>query len=383
MAFIPARRQVHAQQLASAIARFYEAAVRPELWREALHTFSEAAGAEGSLLLFHGSERQRRFACSEGLDASMPDYLAGDWHIHNEVIRRGVVKAQAGALVQTEWTLFDGDDYRRDLFFNDFLRPHGFGWFAGFFVGQPANGLISLSPQRRLRDDPFTSDETAIVATIVPHVRRAAELAMAWSDARASGSLDTLSLLNVPAFLLDRDGCVRNHNAGADALLGRGLDLVGRRLTVRHAPAVAAALQVLTRRLTGNQQEADAEPLGPVRVPRPSKGTLLLSGVPLTGTARDVFQEATALLTVVDLDRHRFRPEPLIARAFGLTQAEAATAVALADGLDFAEVAARRGIGLETVRSQAKSIGVKTGARKRGALVALLHRVLAATPDQP
>ena len=382
MASIPIRRQVRAEQLAPAIAQFYEAAVRPELWREALHTFSEAAGAEGSLLLFHGSEQQRRSACSEGLDASMPEYLAGDWHVRNEVIRRGIVKAQGGALVQTEWTLFEGDDYRRDLFFNEFLRPHGFGWFAGFFLGGPENGVISLSPQRRLHDDPFTSDETAILATMVPHIRRAAKLSMAWSDARASGSLDTLSLLNVPAFLLDRVGCVRERNAEADALLGRGLDLVGCRLTVRYDPAAAAALQVLVRQLTEVKLESGDAPYGPVRVPRPSGGTWLISGAPLTGSAQDVFQEATALLTVLDPARSRFRPELLLRRAFGLTEAETKTAVALAEGLDFAEVAAKRGIGLETVRSQAKSIGSKAGATKRGALVATMNRVLAATLDR-
>ena len=98
------------------------------------------------------------------------------------------------------------------------------------------------------------------------------------------------------------------------------------------------------------------------------------------GTAQDVFSHGAAVLTVFDPGRGHIGAEHVLQQACGLTRAEAATARALADGLDLAEVAARRDVGLETIRSQTKSIGAKTGARGRGKLVALLNRILAATP---
>ena len=69
-----------------------------------------------------------------------------------------------------------------------------------------------------------------------------------------------------------------------------------------------------------------------------------------------------------------------LARIYGLTRAEADVAAALADGLDFPAIAARRGIGVETVRPQAKSMGLKVGAHTRGAMVAIINRVLTRVP---
>ena len=189
MAILLARRQLRSAPLASVIDRFYEAAVETALWREVLHEFSMAVGAEGSLLFFHGNKSRRLFSCSEGLDSSMPSYFSGNWHIRNEVIRRGVSQAVAGPLVQTEWTLFDPDEYRRDPFFNEFLRPQGFAWFAGLFISSPRDGLVALSPQRRLHDNPFTPDERDQIAMLVPHFRRARQLARALGPAPPRGAL--------------------------------------------------------------------------------------------------------------------------------------------------------------------------------------------------
>ena len=169
-------------------------------------------------------------------------------------------------------------------------------------------------------------------------------------------------------------------NVKANALLGHGLDLVQRRLTTRH-PFATAALRRLAFSVTAADPAHEVEPFGPVQVPRPFGQALLVSGVPLVGAARDVFQLGSAVLTVVDPDVSRTRSELVLQRACGLTRAEAETAKALAAGLDLAETAARRGVGLETIRSQAKNIGLKTGAHRRGALVALLNRILALTLD--
>ncbi len=370
-------RHLSESQLVLCIDRFYEAATNSELWRPALQQFSEATGAEGCLLLRHGAGSGSIHICSEGLDKAIPRFFNEEWHVRSQAIPRGALAAQRGVVIQTEWELFSRDAYRRDPFHMEFLRPHGFAWFAGFFMAQNSSDVITVSPQRRSRDEPFSKCEIESLTKALPHFRRAGAVAIAFSRARMHGALDSLHMLEIPAFLLDHLGCVHHMNADAAALIGNGLELIQHRLCVKHR-SVNVALQRLIHSLVRSQPAHEVEFINPVRVPRAFGQPLLVSGVPLVGAVRDMFKNGNAILTVVDPDAGRSRSELLIQRAFGLTRAEAATATAVASGLDLAETAAHRGVGIETVRSQVKSVGVKTGANTRGAQVALFNRILAA-----
>jgi DNA-binding CsgD family transcriptional regulator len=89
-----------------------------------------------------------------------------------------------------------------------------------------------------------------------------------------------------------------------------------------------------------------------------------------------VGEAGASLLILVDLS---IRPHPHIdtlRRAFGLTRREARVASALATGLQLREIAALHGLGMGTVRSQLKSVFVKTGTNRQPELVALLARLL-------
>lgn len=61
-----------------------------------------------------------------------------------------------------------------------------------------------------------------------------------------------------------------------------------------------------------------------------------------------------------------------VADRLGLTLAEAAVALAIAEGATLAEVAAERGVSLHTVRNQLKSALSKTGAGRQSDLVRIL-----------
>jgi DNA-binding CsgD family transcriptional regulator len=61
-------------------------------------------------------------------------------------------------------------------------------------------------------------------------------------------------------------------------------------------------------------------------------------------------------------------------RLHGLSEAEAAIAVALADGLDLTEIAAQRHASIHTVRNQVKSALLKAGVRRQADLVGLVEK---------
>ncbi len=89
-----------------------------------------------------------------------------------------------------------------------------------------------------------------------------------------------------------------------------------------------------------------------------------------------VGQDGPVLLILADLST---RPRPSVdtlRRAFGLTRREARVARELAAGLQLRAIAALHGVGMGTVRSQLKSIFVKTRTNRQPELVALLARLL-------
>ena len=368
-------RELRPARLERSLDGLYEVAAHPTRWPEALHELSQAVGAAGALLHFGAPGTASWFLNSEALDESMPAFLRGGWHLGNEMYRRSMVAISRGLEITTEATLFSPGEYMRDPMHMEFLRPHGFGWFAGVSLLQSPTESVALSFQRRHRDEPFSKRELEYVAKALPHMRRATRLASATASARAQGVLDAFSLLGVPTVLLNGGGLIHRMNGDAEALLGGDLNAASGRLVARH-PRVTESLARLATGLAAAGSACEREPLAPVRVPRRHGHPLVVHGAPLVGSARDVFQGAKAVLVVVDPDAGRAGAELHLQLACGLTRAEAATAAALAEGLDFPEVAARRGVRIETVRTQAQSVAAKTGVHGRAAQVAFLNRIL-------
>lgn len=83
-------------------------------------------------------------------------------------------------------------------------------------------------------------------------------------------------------------------------------------------------------------------------------------------------QQGLAMVAIHDpAARPDIDPE-IVAEAFGLTPAEAEVAVLLANGLTAEQVAARKFVGLTTVRSQIKSLFAKIGTNRQVDLVRIL-----------
>jgi DNA-binding CsgD family transcriptional regulator len=70
-------------------------------------------------------------------------------------------------------------------------------------------------------------------------------------------------------------------------------------------------------------------------------------------------------------------PAARLRSLFGLSEAEAQLVGALVDGLTLKEIAARRGVAVTTVRSQLRSVFLKTETERQADLVALVLRVSA------
>ena len=86
--------------------------------------------------------------------------------------------------------------------------------------------------------------------------------------------------------------------------------------------------------------------------------------------------DASFLLLIADLNTPAPCSTDLLEHGFGLTPCEARVAVALSTGMTPSEIARHHGISMGTVRSQLKSVFVKTGTKRQPELIAVLARLL-------
>jgi DNA-binding CsgD family transcriptional regulator len=98
-------------------------------------------------------------------------------------------------------------------------------------------------------------------------------------------------------------------------------------------------------------------------------------------SVRPAREQGYAVVGVTDLDA----PPALLgwsdlADLFGVSRAEAEIAIGLHEGVDLADIAERRGVQLDTVRNQVKSLLRKLGLASQKHLTATLVRVALAAP---
>ena len=104
-------------------------------------------------------------------------------------------------------------------------------------------------------------------------------------------------------------------------------------------------------------------------MPRAGEAPLWVMVIPLQPTDVEVLGAA---LLIWDPETRRPRVESLLCQTFGLTRAEAQTAVAIYRGATPVEIAESRRCGITTVRTQLAQVFLKCGVRRQAELVRLL-----------
>lgn len=351
--------------------RFYEAALRPELWRETLEECARVFGAEGALML-PGPDAPLELAHNAFLDAAIADGLARGWLAHNPRVLRGIPAMRDPTRVLTEQHIFSPRELDHMPFHAEYVSLHGLRHFAGLYLVPAGGRSLILSLERAPRSGAFGQGEIEAVERVVPHLQRAGRLALRIAEARASSALEAFDLLRCAGLLLDGAGAVVRMNGRAAALMGRGLNVLQGALIAQHGPS-NAALGRLIGGAVGGRRGGLGPVARPVAVPRLGGGLpLVVHAASLPGAAGDLFQQARAVLLIVDPAEAHPPGDGLLRELYGLTSAEARLARVLADGRDLGEAADGLGVAVSTARTQLKAVFAKTGTRRQAQLAVLL-----------
>jgi DNA-binding CsgD family transcriptional regulator len=189
--------------------------------------------------------------------------------------------------------------------------------------------------------------------------------------------LNVVESFGCGGFLLDRERQLLFLNPTGTDCLGDGLTLRGKRVAATDRESDVQLQSLIETAL--NSAESRDSPVS-VRLRRGSSLPLVVHIVRLDEHARPALKGASVLLVAFDPKRCEPPPPEMLTDLFGLTPAETSVALGIANGRHLAEIAAERGVKIETVRAHSKMVFGKTGTRGQAELAALLTRLTLLAP---
>jgi DNA-binding CsgD family transcriptional regulator len=189
--------------------------------------------------------------------------------------------------------------------------------------------------------------------------------------------LSIFDSLGYGGFLLDRGRQVFAHNRIAANCLGDGLTL-----RAKYLAATDRESDVRLQNLIESALKSVEDPGTPVSIGlrRDFRLPLVVRTLHLAEDRRPGLHSATLLVVASDPEFSHVPPVNMLSEIFGLTPSEASVAIGIAAGKQFGEIAADRGVKIETVRVHSKTVFSKTRTRGQSELASLLTRLAFPAP---
>lgn len=357
-----------------------EAALDETQWPRALAAVADACGARsGQLIELDDQGAVRTHWLTQVPDDFIQTIEA--FGLSNPVVNpRMRIGAHAAPLqMVADQDYVDADTRRRHPIYAEMFEPHDLLFNCQTVLQRNAAGLTRMSVTRTRRQGPMDASAFRAFAELAPYVETAVRLRTTLQAARTTAMVQTLDAIGAPAFLLNESGRVIAASAEGEtlAVLGDMLQLKGGMLR----PALEADRPAFDERV-GKALEAARDPAvwaACPSVPVHSKvdGSDTLFEIQPLPPERAGGQQGPAVLIIASGQR---RPGPgraeRLERRFGLTQAEAAVAVRIAQGESLNSIAAARAVSRSTIRSQLQTIYLKMDVHRQGELVALVHEIV-------
>jgi DNA-binding CsgD family transcriptional regulator len=284
---------------------------------------------------------------------------------------------------------FPGLDFEQSDFYRQWMKPQHLApcWPLGATILLEGIGYVGwLGIYRREGEPPFTEDDIEFGEDLFHHIVRAVRI-----QARLNGVerkqlalAEVMNRLPTGVVLLDAKRRVVAVNASAERIFamqdGIALGSSGPYVT---SPNENRAFQLLLSSALQPDEGRELEAGGFVAVSRPSGGrpyavmvTPLFKALP--GSAGG---DAVVSVWIADPESGRVSATQVLEKLYQLTNAEAELVQLLSQGLSLEEAADKRGVTINTARSQLKQVFSKTDTRRQGELLRLVLTGVASIRD--
>ena len=357
------------------VSGLYEAATSTDLWPIALEQLARFTGSRGALLTRPDAEHCGLMH-SPGLTDTVAQFFEQGWHQMDLRSDRLIATVKRGFFCDQDIT--SDEEREASDYYNGFARPAGVPWFAACGTLDADGSILGISLQRTAKEGEFLPSDLRRLSRLEHHTNAALSFSRRFIASEVGRRLEGLNRLDVAAVLLAGDGRVLAANAQAEGMLSGGAMVSVRRgrLTSVQPPA-RRQLERLVAQSCGADRSGDPAAPPPVRLDGPDGEILLAQAIPMVGAAHDLFGEGRAILTFTPVSgtaaarAGAFGEPDLLAKAFGLTPAEARIAHLLARGQETSAIAEALGVTQGAVRFHLKSILPKAGVNRQAAFVAL------------
>jgi DNA-binding CsgD family transcriptional regulator len=268
-------------------------------------------------------------------------------------------------------------NWRESEFYKNFLKPLDILHALGADIRTDDGLECRLRVARPHREPPFSDNDKLLCTAVLPHLKRAVRLhsQLELMDSERRLYAGTVDRMLVGTVTLDENGAVLKSNPVADEMLreGDGLRVVNGALRA-DAAAENRELQRLIKQAMSGETGGKAAVVDAISITRKaSRGKLgvLVRSLPNNGSSKSKRRPSVALF-IRDAERKSEASREMVRRLFDLTPAEAALALALANGLTLDEAADQLHIRKNTARAHLRAIFSKIGVTRQTTLVRVL-----------
>ncbi len=287
-------------------------------------------------------------------------------------------RGHCAALPVGQWyqchEVFAPQRIRRERFYREFLQKWDYRYFTGMRMGEGGGLATYLGLNRRAEQGPHDENDMRFLRQLSVHLTRAAKLFYKTRSFRDhfAPSLGSLQYLPSSLFILDQWHRVLFANAAAETLFlnDQGLAVTDGVLEVTSAPMRKKFSDELEKVIESGLPSALL-----LKPPLGDRGAGLPCYLLRLPERQDTYQLRGDPAVMVLVPRATPNPPEAVAllrTLYALSRREADLAISIANGATPQDYARDAGLEISTVRSQLKSVFIKTGTHRQTELVRLL-----------